>query len=158
MDWAHRVLHRWIRRTLDQSWDRQRDPGMPISDWNRMIGETGEQCVESYLWREGKRVLYRNFQPRHGGEIDIVFRDGPTLVFGEVKTRSTRSEYRPKSAVDEKKRQLMRRGARAWLRMLDSPQRVPFRFDIFEVWLIRGARPKINQIERAFHLEKTPKG
>ncbi len=154
MDWAKRFHHRWIRRTLDRTWERQRDSNISSGDWSRLIGEAGEQCVESYLWRSKKRVLYRNFQPRYGGEIDIVFRDGEILVFGEVKTRSVRSEYRPKSAVDGKKRQLMRRGARAWLRMLESPQRVPFRFDIFEVWLVKGSRPEINHIEQAFPMNE----
>ncbi|HRQ87983.1 MAG TPA: YraN family protein, partial [Bacteroidia bacterium] len=57
------------------------------------------------------KPLYRNYRPKGGGEIDIVYRDRDTLVFGEVKTR-TRGEFGdPSRAVDRAKEQLVIRGA-----------------------------------------------
>lgn len=72
------------------------------------------------------------------------------LVFAEVKTRMGDEFDRPASAVTREKQDLIARGARAWLRMLDRPE-VTFRFDIVEVVLGEG-EPRINVIKSAFLL------
>lgn len=106
-----------------------------------------------YLQRHGYKVLYRNFRHRRGGEVDIVCRDKRSgeLVFVEVKARQTREYGDPALAVDDEKRQLIARGAIAWLRLLDWPD-IRFRFDIVEVIISGGAEPEINVIENAFTL------
>lgn len=53
---------------------------------NQNIGNQGEEIASEYLKKLGFRILERNYRIR-GGEIDIVGRDGETLVFIEVKTR-----------------------------------------------------------------------
>jgi putative endonuclease len=97
-------------------------------------------------------VLYRNFRAKGGGEVDLVLRDiaENTLVFAEVKTRMSDEEGRPADAVDREKEELISRGARAWLRLLDRPE-VNFRFDIVEV-VIGAGEPRINVIKSAFLL------
>lgn len=70
----------------------------------QMIGWHGEAVATRYLWCNGCRILYRNYDPGDGGEIDIVVRDGNTLAFVEVKTRSSEDFGRPADAVDLKKR------------------------------------------------------
>jgi putative endonuclease len=72
------------------------------------------------------------------------------LVFVEVKTRTTDEFGRPADAVNRAKEELICRGARAWLRMLDRPE-VPFRFDIVEV-VIGTGKPRIHVIKSAFQL------
>src|SRR5207237_5275590 len=52
-------------------------------------GARGEKLAARFLRRNGYKVLYRNFEPRRAGQIDIVCRDRDTLVFVEVKTRGT---------------------------------------------------------------------
>lgn len=98
------------------------------------LGQWGEEVAARHLQRHGYRILRRNFRPRHGGEVDLVARHLPsaTLVFIEVKTRTSEFQGRPADAVDEKKQRLIIRGAMAWLRLLHLPD-VPFRFDIVEV-------------------------
>jgi len=97
-------------------------------------------------------VLYRNFRAPRGGEIDIVCRDRETntLVFVEVKTRSSDEHGSPAEAVNREKQHLITRGALAWLRLLDNPD-VLFRFDIVEI-VMRENRPEINLIRDAFQL------
>ncbi|MEM9016266.1 MAG: YraN family protein [Verrucomicrobiota bacterium] len=140
-------------RFVDREWTRpvvfptrsEGDEGA----WNRWVGMTGERLAGKFLWANGKKVLYRNFRVSKGGEIDIVFRDGDTLVFGEVKTRTSAQFGRPAQAVDREKEGLIIRGANAWLRELNQPE-VLFRFDIIEIILTEGEPSDINLIEGAF--------
>lgn len=122
-----------------------------LSTWE--IGEYGELLSVAYLRKHGRKVLYRNYSGPWGGEVDIVCRHGSTLVFTEVKTRTSTGRYRPADAVDAKKRKLIERGGRDWLRVLGS-KGVGFRFDIVEVILIEGERPRLNVIERAFTIDR----
>src|SRR5205085_5272481 len=99
-----------------------------------VLGRCGEDWAARFLRRDGFKVLYRNFRAPGGGEVDIVCRDKKlnTLVFLEVKTRSSIAFGRPADAVKSAKRELITRGALAWLRLLDNPD-ILFRFDIVEV-------------------------
>ena len=141
--------YRWIDRELDRPVPRPRDEAMSDGEWNAWVGRTGERLAAKYLWRTGRRVLYRNFRPKEGGEVDLVYREGDLLVFGEVKTR-TRGEFGdPARSVTRGKEKLVIRGANAWLRELNYPE-VLFRFDIIEVLLPAGGPAKIQVIENAF--------
>jgi putative endonuclease len=84
--------------------------------------------------------------------VDLVCRDleGNELVFVEVKTRMTDEFGRPQDAVTLEKQELIARGARAWLKLLDRRD-VVFRFDIIEV-IIGDSQPVITQIKSAFVL------
>jgi putative endonuclease len=116
-------------------------------------GATGEKLACRHLRRHGFKILYRNFRGRSGGEIDIVCRDGDTLVFVEVKTRTREDFGRPLDAVDKQKQKRISRGALAWLRMLDNPD-ILFRFDVVEVILADGAPPRIELLRNAFPLSE----
>ena len=113
------------------------------------IGEMGEAMARLRLYVDGRKILYTNFRGASGGEIDIVARDGNTLSFVEVKTRRKRATSRPLEAVDEKKQKLIKRGARAWLKLLKNDD-VLWRFDVVEVELSEGKKPEITVIEGAF--------
>ncbi len=148
-----RILCQAYFRFIDSELDRvaelpDRD-SMSSGEWNALVGATGERLAGKQLWRSGRKVLYRNFKPKEGGEVDLVYRDGQVLVFGEVKTR-TRGEFgEPARAVDREKQRLVIRGANAWLRELNFPDLL-FRFDVIEVLLLPGARPQIRINEGAF--------
>ena len=116
-------------------------------------GASGEKLACRYLRRNGFKVLYRNFRGRSGGEIDIVCREGDTLVFVEVKTRTREDFGRPLEAVGTQKQKRISRGALAWLRMLDDPD-ILFRFDVVEVILAEGAPPRIELLRNAFPLSE----
>lgn len=122
---------------------------MSSGEWNAHIGSTGERLAAKQLWRNGKKVLYRNFNPKGGGEVDLIYRDGEILVFGEVKTRSRGEFGDPARAVDRVKRKLIIRGANAWLRELNHPDLL-FRFDVIEVLLHPGELPQVRVSEGAF--------
>jgi putative endonuclease len=117
------------------------------------LGTRGERLASQFLKRSGYKILYRNFRGRTGGEIDLVCRDGDTLVFVEVKTRTTEDFGRPFEAIDRDKRKRISRGGLAWLRLLDNPD-ILFRFDVVEVIVAAGAPPRLELIKNAFALSE----
>lgn len=66
------------------------------------VGSLGESIAVSYLIRHNFRILERNFKARYG-EIDIIALEGNTLVFVEVKTRTSKAYGSPADAVTPRK-------------------------------------------------------
>jgi putative endonuclease len=122
----------------------------PEENPEHALGRRGEAIAARLLRKEGYKVIYRNFKHRRGGEIDLVCRDHETLVFVEVKTRSSDEFGTPAEAVTREQQRRISRGALAWLRMLDNPD-VLFRFDIVEILMVEG-KPHGNVIRNAFPL------
>lgn len=116
-------------------------------------GARGEKLAARFLRAHGYKILYRNFKDRHGGEIDIVCRDGDTLVFVEVKTRGGEAFGRPIEAVDRQKQLRVSKGGPAWLRLLDNPD-VTVRFDVVEVLWPDDGEPRCELIQNAFELSQ----
>ena len=133
------LLHRW-----SCPWDSDNLPA------RRYIGDYGELIASSWLRSQGLKVLRRNFRWGDSGEIDIVCRERDQLIFIEVKSNACLSHGRPGRAVNRHKRELLRRGARNWLMLLNRS--VPIRFDIIEVRLPAGQRPDIRHRRAAFTL------
>src|ERR1700686_4992509 len=103
-------------------------------------GARGEKLAGQFLRSRGYKILSRNFRDRTGGEIDIVCRDGDTLVFVEVKTRGSEDFGRPLEALRADQRNRIARGGLAWLRLLDNPD-ILFRFDVVEVLVSNEEEP-----------------
>ena len=116
-------------------------------------GAAGEKLACRFLRRHRYKILYRNFRGTVGGEIDIVCREGDTLVFVEVKTRSSQDFGRPFEAIHRDQQNRISRGALAWLRMLDDPD-ILFRFDVVEVVTAEGDKPRLELIRNAFGLSE----
>ncbi len=113
-------------------------------------GPRGEEIAVAYLQQKGYSIVERNYRLRFG-EIDIIARDGETIVFVEVKTRKSIRFGSPFDAVDLRKQKKMSRVALAYLsscRLLDSPAR----FDVVAVLLRRGSQPEVEIVQDAFEL------
>ena len=78
------------------------------------LGNWGEDLAARFLIDRGLTVVDRGWRCRDG-EIDIVARDGTTLVVCEVKTRTTEAFGSPVAAVTPRKVRRLRRLAVAWL-------------------------------------------
>ena len=77
-------------------------------------GRRAERRVAWHYRLRGYRILGRNV--RAGGvEIDLIVRRGRRLVFCEVKLKQGRGFGDPLEAVDDRKRERLRRGVEAWL-------------------------------------------
>jgi putative endonuclease len=112
-------------------------------------GTIGEEAARRFLEEKGFKFLTANFASKRG-EIDLIFRDGQTLVFVEVKTRSVGGWTRPARAVDRRKRQALVHTADDYLRLLKDSQ-VPYRFDVVEVLLADGQVTELRHLPNAFN-------
>lgn len=92
-----------------------------------LLGQSAEARAESFLRSHGLTLLARNWRCRFG-EIDLVMRDGDTLVFVEVRLRS-RADYGGAAAsVTPAKQQKLLAAARQYLATLKTLP--PCRFDV----------------------------
>lgn len=94
-------------------------------------GDAAEDTALHYLQAQGLRLLARNYRtPGHGGgEIDLILHapDG-TLVFVEVRQRSSQSHGGAAASVSRAKQQRIILAARHYLMRL--PSLPPCRFDV----------------------------
>ena len=93
------------------------------------IGRRAERRAERYLRRRGLALLRRNFATRHG-EIDLVMRDGVTLVFVEVRLRGAGAWADGVESVDFAKRRRLARTGQAFLAAHPRYADDPARFDV----------------------------
>lgn len=68
----------------------------------KKLGDLGERAALLILQRHSYKIITRNYRNRFG-EIDIIALDGETLVFVEVKLRTSFRFGLPEEAVGEKK-------------------------------------------------------
>lgn len=120
----------------------------------RRTGEIAEDLVARRLAAAGWELVERNARTRYG-EIDIVARDGRTLVFVEVKAAREGTRFgpeRPILSIDFRKQQRVRRLATAWMsERRDQPPYDEIRFDAVGVTLDRSGRPAdVEYVEGAF--------
>ena len=92
-------------------------------------GWLGEVRAAAFLRRQGMRILARRYRTAHG-EIDLIVREGTTIVFVEVKTRPRGHLDSGLMAVNAEKRGHLRSAARAYLR---AHGEAAFRFDVVEI-------------------------
>jgi putative endonuclease len=90
-------------------------------------GRAGEDAAAALLEAQGYRIVGRNVR-LPGGEIDIIARDGETVVFVEVKARAGGSFGSAVAAVDARKRATLRALATDWLQI--AAPRARARFDV----------------------------
>jgi len=72
------------------------------------LGRRGEDVAARYLRRLGYVIVARGHRDSIG-ELDLVAVDGRTVVFIEVKTRTSHDAGHPADAVDEAKQRRLRR-------------------------------------------------
>ena len=73
---------------------------------NQRIGIWGEERASEYLLQKGYEVVGRNVRTPYG-EIDIVAKQGNTIIFVEVKTRTSNKMGLPEESITARKREHM---------------------------------------------------
>ncbi|HHH39553.1 MAG TPA: YraN family protein [Sedimenticola sp.] len=106
-------------------------------------GEAAEERALAWLRSQGLALVARNYRCK-AGEIDLVMRDGESLVFVEVRYRSHRGFGSAAESVTPAKQRRLQRAASHYLQRLSRVP--PCRFDIIGV----DADNRIDWIRNAF--------
>ena len=99
----------------------------------KQAGDAAEDRALAHLIGSGLKLVTRNYRTPHrgGGEIDLVMREGATLVFVEVRKRASRDFGGAAASVSATKQRRIVFAARHFLMRIASPP--PCRFDVVSV-------------------------
>lgn len=112
---------------------------------NHAVGQYGETLAARHLVGEGMDLIDRNWRCEQG-EIDLVLRDGRTVVVCEVKTRSGKVGGTPHEAVTDIKVARLRRLAARWLEV-HGVAHLDARVDMVCVQLPRRGAAEIEHVK-----------
>ena len=118
-----------------------------MSDARISLGKSGEDLACRELERRGYVIVARRYRVR-GGELDVIARDGETIVFVEVKTRAGRMFGEAAEAVTPLKQLRMTRLAEEYL-MRHHLVDCPCRFDVVSIHADAGVQV-VEVIQNAF--------
>lgn len=108
------------------------------------LGKWGEDLAANYLEENGYDIIERDWKSGHH-DLDIVAKEGQTLVIIEVKTRRNRLFGDPEEAIDYKKRKSLQSAINHYVKT-HRPS-VHVRFDIISIVGTIGTKPEIDHIK-----------
>ncbi|MFK7810536.1 MAG: YraN family protein [Saprospiraceae bacterium] len=111
------------------------------------LGNQGETIAKQLLVDKGHTILETNYTYKRA-EIDLISRFDNTLIFTEVKTRSSDFFGAPELAVSDKKQSLIIRAAQAYLFENDYDDEI--RFDVISIVIRNEHNVSIKHFEDAF--------
>ncbi|BBO81981.1 UPF0102 protein [Desulfosarcina ovata subsp. sediminis] len=115
----------------------------------QQFGKKSERLAAEYLKLSGYRILETNYRTRQG-EIDIIAREKGTIVFVEVKARSSRRFGNPKGAVTPAKQRKISMAALEYLKQ-SGQTGASARFDVVAIDTAAGTTD-IEVVKNAFSL------
>ena len=110
------------------------------------LGKWGEDTAAAYLEDQGYQIIERDWKSGHH-DLDIVAKEGNTLVIVEVKTRRNRLFGDPEEAIDYKKRMSLQSAINHYVKSHRFGNSV--RFDIISIVGTIGSQPEIDHIKDA---------
>ena len=134
--WSVSVDSRWLSKAFD-----------PIMATHNDLGKTGEDIAAEYLLNKGHRILARNYRYAKA-EVDIISVYSDTIIFTEVKTRSTDKFGYPEETVNAKKKEMLREAMDHYL--VKNNIKEEARFDIISI-VINPQGTDVHHIEDAFY-------
>ncbi|HKZ16633.1 MAG TPA: YraN family protein [Geobacteraceae bacterium] len=117
---------------------------------NITVGKYGEEIAIAFLRVQRYIVLDRNYRCKCG-ELDIIAKDGNTIVFVEVKTRRVLSYGPPQLSVTQFKQRQISKAALVYLSAKRAGE-INARFDVIAIYLHGQEDPRIDHIKNAFDL------
>ncbi len=112
------------------------------------IGVRGERIAARWLKRRGFTILFKNYTCPVG-EIDLIAREGDSVVFVEVKTRLSNESADPEVNVTRHKRRQIVRCAR-YFNQTHQAGDLPSRFDVVAVVIPESGEPSVEHFADAF--------
>ena len=139
-----------MERTLAGLQQIARKRGRDTGPAHLTIGIEGEDAVYFYLLRKGYTVVARRWSSGEvPGDVDLIAWDGEVLCFVEVKTRTARDMTPAETAVDDHKRNVLRRLARRYVRQLPQETAPAVRFDVVSVYAVPEEEREFQHFEGA---------
>jgi putative endonuclease len=111
------------------------------------LGKRGEQLALQLLEQSGYTLLEQNWRHRRA-EIDLIMMEGPTLVFVEVKTRSTDAFGHPLEFVRKRQTDLLSSAASAYMEAIGHDWEL--RFDLVSVIIEADGSYRLELVKDAF--------
>ena len=115
------------------------------------LGDRGEVIAAAYLVEKGYKILKKKARTAYG-ELDVIAQIKDTLVFIEVKTRSSKQFGLPEEAVEIQKQKQMTRLANAYIQK-NVLSKMKMRFDVIALLYDGVNEPQIRHIQDAFNAE-----
>jgi len=116
--------------------------------YRQSFGKWGEDLASKYLVDKGWKVIDRNARTTHG-EIDIIAEQDGTIIFVEVKTRSTQEFGYPEEAITSQKRKHLIHSAEEYLQNHPEIQS-DWRIDVIAIRRLAGENnPVVDWFENA---------
>ena len=112
-------------------------------------GHEGEELAAQYLIDNGFKIIKRNFHFGKVGELDIVAKDGETLVFVEVKYRKSLEYGEPETGLTASKKRQLKKIAEAYL-YINEIKDTECRFDVVAILELQKGNPEIRHYKNAF--------
>ena len=110
-----------------------------MPDLRKNLGDFGEHAAATHLIKQGYILLARKWRCPTG-EIDLLMRDGATLVFVEVRTRRGERLGMAEESVGRAKQAKLIALAYAYLEATGAPNDAPWRIDVVALNIDRAGR------------------
>ncbi|MCG3207938.1 MAG: hypothetical protein FOGNACKC_01539 [Anaerolineae bacterium] len=117
-----------------------------MSDSRRRTGRRGEEIAAHYFLQRDYTILHRNWRCP-AGELDIVLQKDETIIFVEVRTRTSTRYGSPEESITPAKQQRLIELAHLYLQENSPPHR-HWRIDVVAI-AMRHGRPWVNHLENA---------
>lgn len=119
-----------------------------MSFWRKILGDRGETIACRALKKRGYKVLKKNYRTKLG-EIDIIGLEGETIVFIEVKTRTSDKYGSAADAVDIHKQKRIRKIAASFLLKYKLRDKM-CRFDVVCIDIQQSGKPIVEIMQNVF--------
>ena len=118
-------------------------------------GKNGEQIATKYLEIEGYKIICKNFRCLQG-EIDIIAKDNETVVFVEVKTRTSFKYGEAKEAVNGTKQKHIYKAIEYYL-YKNKLEDAFIRIDVIEVYIMNRRNKNKSHKTRSIKISRSKK-
>ena len=118
-----------------------------MNKYKQQFGRRGEALAEEYLKRKGFQIIKKNYRSGHK-EIDLIAKEGNTIVFVEVKAGRSKRFGAPHERVDLRKQRNLIDAANDFIQKEEVGD-CDFRFDVLAITYGRG-KEDIDHIKNAF--------
>lgn len=117
-----------------------------------IIGRRGEEIAEAFLKKKGYKIIARNYNTPRWGEIDRIAVHQDTLVFVEVRTKTSDEFLAPQESITPHKLHVLARAVQYFV-LENEGNNLPqaMRIDFVGVTLDKEKKPEIEHFESITH-------